>query len=118
MTARCTAWRASCRRVAPRASLDSMANTTDMPITNTKVGNTRSVGVRPFQAACFIKSHEPLPPLLLTMIMNAIVIPRTTSRDSSLGAGSRRSINSIPSPVETPCVLSAKQAVDTLLLMP
>src|SRR5881227_1639047 len=34
--------------------------------------------------------HEPLPPLLLTMIMNAIVIPRTTSRDSSLRAGSGR----------------------------
>ena len=31
MTARCTAWRTSCRRVAPRASLLSMANTTEMP---------------------------------------------------------------------------------------
>jgi hypothetical protein len=37
-----------------------------------------------------MKRHEPHPPLLLTMIMNAIVIPRTTSRDSSLGEGSGR----------------------------
>src|SRR5262245_5184139 len=38
-----------------------------------------------------MKCHEPLPPLLLTMIMNAIVIPRATSRDNSLWAVSRRS---------------------------
>ena len=88
MTARWSAWRASCPRVAPRASRASMANTTETPITNTKVGKTRSVAVRPFQAAWFMKPHEPSPPLLLTMIMNAIVIPRTTSRDSSLRPGS------------------------------
>src|SRR3954452_24809312 len=86
MTARCTVWRTSWLRVAPRASLDSIAYTTDTPITNTKVGNTRSVAVRPFHAAWFMKCHEPRPPLLFTMIMNAMVIPRATSRDSSLGA--------------------------------
>ena len=62
----------------------SIANTTETPITNTKVGNTRSVAVRPFHSAWFMKPHEPRPPLLLTMIMNAIVIPRATSSDSSL----------------------------------
>src|SRR6476619_8603410 len=67
-----------------------MANTTDMPITKTKVGNTRAVAVRPFQAAWFMKCHAPRPPLLLTMIMNAIVIPRATSRERSLRAGSPR----------------------------
>src|SRR5690349_21224658 len=59
-------------------------------MTNTNVGNTRSVAVRPFHAAWFMKPHEPLPPLLLTMIMNAIVIPRATSRDSGRRAGSSR----------------------------
>ena len=88
IAARCTVCRTSCARVAPRASRLSIANTTDTPITKTKVGNTRSVAVRPFQAAWFMKPHEPLPPLLLTMIMKAIVIPRATSRDSSLEAGS------------------------------
>src|SRR5215467_3730175 len=34
-----------------------------------------------------MKPHEPRPPLLLTMIMKAIVIPRATSRLSSLRAG-------------------------------
>jgi hypothetical protein len=33
-----------------------------------------------------MKPHEPPPPLLLTMIMKAIVIPRATSRPRSLGA--------------------------------
>ena len=46
----------------------------------------RSVAVRPFHSAWFMKRHDPPPPLLLTMIMNAIVIPRTTSRLRSLVA--------------------------------
>jgi hypothetical protein len=55
-----------------------------LPITKTKVGKTRSVAVRPFHSAWFMKPHEPSPKLLLTMIMNAIVIPRATSRLRSL----------------------------------
>jgi hypothetical protein len=55
----------------------------DMPTTNTNVGNTRSVGVKPFHCAWFIKPHEPGPPLLFTMIMNAMVMPRSTSSESS-----------------------------------
>lgn len=52
-------------------------------MTNTKVGKTRSVAVRPFHTACFMNAQAPSPPLLLTMIMKAIVIPRTMSIDSS-----------------------------------
>ena len=37
-----------------------------------------------------MKPHEPLPPLLLTMIMKAIVIPRATSRLRSLEASPGR----------------------------
>jgi hypothetical protein len=33
-----------------------------------------------------MKPHDPSPPLLLTMIMKAIVIPRVTSRETSLEA--------------------------------
>ena len=67
----------------PLVLLYGAANTTEAPIRNTKVGNTRSVAVSPFQWACVMKPHAPAPPLLLTMIMNAIVIPRATSSDSS-----------------------------------
>ena len=90
IAARCIVWRTICPRVAPRASLLSIANTADTPIAKTKVGKTRSVAVRPFQAACFMKPHDPPPPLLLTMIMKAIVIPRATSRLRSLGASPGR----------------------------
>src|SRR3954453_7434717 len=34
-----------------------------------------------------MKCHEPGPPLLFTMIMNAMVMPRTTSSDSSRFTG-------------------------------
>src|SRR5271170_2472158 len=53
-----------------------------MPTTNRKVGNTRSVGVRPFHSAWFMKCHEPEPPLLFTMIMKQMVMPRSTSSES------------------------------------
>src|SRR6187402_1993913 len=89
IAARWIVFHTSSARVAPRARRLSIANTTDAPITKTKVGNTRSVAVRPFQSVWFMNPHDPLPPLLLTTIMNAIVIPRTTSRNNSLGAGSR-----------------------------
>jgi hypothetical protein len=68
----------------------SIANTAEMPITKTNVGKTRSVAVRPFHSAWFMKPHDPSPPLLLTMIMKAIVIPRATSSDRSLGASPGR----------------------------
>src|SRR6202035_4409912 len=81
ITARCKVCQASFARLAPRARRDSNAKTTETPTTNTNVGKTRSVGVRPIQSAWFIKCHEPGPPLLLTMIMKAMVMPRTTSSD-------------------------------------
>lgn len=40
------------------------------------------MGVRPFHSAWFMKRHEPGPPLLFTMIMKVMVIPRTTSSES------------------------------------
>src|ERR1700679_2696664 len=79
--ARWTVCQASFARVAPRARRASNAKTTETPTTKTKVGKTRSVGVRPFHVAWFIKRHEPGPPLLFTMIMKAMVMPRTTSRE-------------------------------------
>src|ERR1017187_2262780 len=85
--ARRTVCQANSARVAPRASRASNANTIDAPTTNTKVGNTRSVGVSPFHAAWFIKPHEPGPPLLFTMIMKAMVMPRSTSSESSRCTG-------------------------------
>ncbi len=73
--------------MAPRASRASKANAIEAPTTKTKVGNTRSVGVRPFHAAWFMKPHEPGPPLLFTMIMKAMVMPRRTSSESSRWTG-------------------------------
>ena len=54
ISARCAVCRTICARVAPRASRPSIANTTEIPITNTKVGNTRSVAVSPFHSAWFM----------------------------------------------------------------
>src|SRR5580692_12913628 len=82
ITARWIVWRASCAREAPRARRAAVAKTTEIPTTKTKVGQTRSVGVRPFHMAWFMKRHEPGPPLLFTMIMKAIVTPRATSSES------------------------------------
>ena len=83
IAARFTVCHASSARVAPRASLASTANTIEAPTTNTNVGNTRSVAVSPFHGAWFINPHEPAPPLLFTMIMKAIVMPRSTSSEIS-----------------------------------
>jgi hypothetical protein len=46
-------WRNSDCFVAPLDSLEAVENTVEMPTRKMKVGNTRSVGVQPFQAECF-----------------------------------------------------------------
>src|ERR1019366_5134264 len=46
-----------------------------------------SVAVRPFHWAWFMKPHEPEPPLLFTIIMKAMVTPRSTSSDSRRWTG-------------------------------
>ena len=55
----------------------------ETPVMNIKNGNTKSVGVRPFQRACskgvYTYFHDPG---LFTKIIPAIVIPLITSRDS------------------------------------
>ena len=57
----------------------------ETPMMNIKNGNTKSVGVRPFQRACskgvYTYFHDPG---LFTKIIPAIVIPLITSRDSNL----------------------------------
>src|SRR5208337_2493492 len=78
---------ASWARVAPRASRASTESTMETPTTNIKVGKTRSVGVSPFQAAWFMRPQEPEPPLLFTMIMKAMVMPRSTSSESRRWTG-------------------------------
>src|ERR1700735_4054796 len=67
--------------VAPRLKRDSSEMTVVTPTRKRKVGKTRSVGVQPFHAECS-KGQYAWPPLLLTMIMKAMVMPRSTSRDS------------------------------------
>ena len=59
-----------------------------LPTANKKDGKTRSVGVKPFQAAWFSGQKAPLLPGVLTMIMKQIVIPRKTSSDKNLGEAS------------------------------
>jgi hypothetical protein len=52
------------------------------PTMKTKKGNTRSVGVQPFQCACSRGQYEDGPsPGLFTRIIAAIVIPRNKSSD-------------------------------------
>src|SRR5579859_1294561 len=54
----------------------------EAPTTKRKVGKTRSVGVMPFQSACFMNHHAVCSlPLLFTMIMKAMVRPRAASRE-------------------------------------
>src|SRR5579862_3877057 len=67
--------------VAPRLRRDSSDSTVVTPTTNRNVGKTRSVGVQPFQSE-WLKGHQACPPLLFTRIMKAIVIPRSTSRET------------------------------------
>jgi len=52
-----------------------------------KGGKTRSVGVRPFHWAWFMKRQEPGRRCLLTMIMKAMVMPRSTSSESRRWTG-------------------------------
>ena len=66
---------------SPRCRRDSVENTIVTPTRNRNVGNTMSVGVQPFQSECS-NGHQACPPLLFTMIMNAIVMPRSTSSES------------------------------------
>ncbi len=54
MTARRKVWRRRDFRVAPLARRASVEKTVEMPTTKRKVGKTRSVGVKPFQAVCFM----------------------------------------------------------------
>ena len=53
-----------------------------LPTANKNDGKTRSVGVKPCQAACSngLKGTAPLPGVL-TIIMKQIVIPRNTSNE-------------------------------------
>ena len=51
------------------------------PTMKRKKGKTRSVGVRPFQAACSKGTKHRSPTPLLTIIMPTIVRPRSTSRE-------------------------------------
>src|ERR1035437_470510 len=83
MQARFAVCHANWALVAPLARRASYANTMDAPTTNRKVGNTRSVAVNPFHSAWCIWAQAERPPLLFTMIMNAIVTPRRMSSDSS-----------------------------------
>ena len=81
ITARFSVCQAISARAAPFASRAWQENTIDAPTTNRKVGNTRSVAVSPIQSAWCISAHAPRPPLLFTMIMNAMVMPRSTSTE-------------------------------------
>ena len=54
----------------------------ETPIINIKKGNTRSVGVSPFQAACRKGANTFHEPGLFTRIIPATVSPRNTSRAS------------------------------------
>src|SRR5271165_3475256 len=56
-------------------------------MTKRNVGKTRSVGVRPFHSACFMNHQAWLLPLLLTMIMKAMVMPRRASSESRRRTG-------------------------------
>src|SRR5665213_266736 len=82
MQARFAVCHANWALVAPLARRASYANTMDAPTTNRKVGNTRSVAVNPFHSAWCIWAQAERPPLLFTMIMNAMVTPRRMSSDS------------------------------------
>ena len=53
MTDRRRTWTKSDCLVAPCASRDAVEKTVEMPTRKRKVGKTRSVGVKPFHAACF-----------------------------------------------------------------
>ena len=76
-----TVRRTVCRKIdcldAPCARRAGVEKTVETPTRNRKVGKTRSVGVKPFHAACFIAQYAFWPsPLLLTMIMKPMVSPR------------------------------------------
>ena len=52
------------------------------PTANKKEGKTRSVGVKPNQAACSSGANGAAPlPAVLTIIIKQIVIPRNTSSE-------------------------------------
>jgi hypothetical protein len=52
-----------------------------LPTANKKDGNTKSVGVNPFQSACFNGQNVVAPfPEVFTMIIKQIVNPRKTSK--------------------------------------
>ena len=50
-----------------------------LPTANKKDGNTRSVGVNPFQEACSRNEKLGLPPGVFTTIIRQMVMPRKTS---------------------------------------
>ncbi len=57
-----------------------------LPTTNIKVGNTRSVGVKPCHCACNKGANGVAPvPGVFTMIMKQIVMPLNTSRAKNRG---------------------------------
>ena len=72
-----------CARVAAVCNRASVENTIDTPTTKRNVGKTRSVAVNPFHEAWRICFHAPAPPVLFTMLMKAMVTPRSTSSESS-----------------------------------
>jgi hypothetical protein len=51
-----------------------------LPTANIKEGNTRSVGVKPFQDACSRIEKVGEPPGVFTIIIKQMVIPLNTSR--------------------------------------
>jgi hypothetical protein len=56
-----------------------------LPTANRKDGNTRSVGVKPNQAACSSGANGCAPlPGVFTMIIKQMVIPRKTSSERNL----------------------------------
>src|ERR1700722_2210548 len=77
-----------------------MEKTMDAPTTKRNVGKTRSVAVKPFHSAWRISVHAPSPPGLFTMIMKAMVRPRSTSTDNR-----RRGAETIVGPVMAPSAL-------------
>src|SRR6476646_8322262 len=74
-----------CGRESPRRRRELNEKAIATPTMKTKKGNTRSVGVQPFQWACSRGQYEDEPsPGLFTRIIAAIVIPRNRSRDINL----------------------------------
>ena len=58
-----------------------------LPTINKNEGNTRSVGVRPFQRECISGANGVALPGVLTIIIKQTTMPRKTSRDKKRDVG-------------------------------